>query len=84
MMRYLARFLRDATGAAATTMIVGFLVVALIASALVPTIVTTLVGADQTSWPDLLVTVWDFLPVIIGIAILLVFLRKVGIGGDAT
>lgn len=56
-----------------------WLVVIFAAAILIPILVTQVTGADQSGWPTALVTIWDNIPVFVGLGILLGILGLVGI-----
>lgn len=51
--------------------VVNFVVVLLVVAILVPTGLTTLLDVDTAAWPTLLVTIWDFMPIMAMLGILL-------------
>lgn len=55
--------------------IVNFVVVLLVIAILVPLGLTTLLDVDTTGWPTLMITIWDFVPIM---AILGVLLAVIG------
>ncbi|MBW8035451.1 MAG: hypothetical protein FVQ79_07425 [Planctomycetes bacterium] len=60
---------------------INWLIIAILAAALVPSIMDTLIAVDTTTWPAIAVLVWDNLPVFIIIGVLFLILRKTGIMG---
>ena len=58
---------------------VEWLVVAILAAALVPSIMTTLLAVDTTTWGTMPALIWDNLPVFLIIGVLYIFLKKTGI-----
>lgn len=60
---------------------INWLIIAILAAALVPSIMDTLIAVDTTTWPAIAVLVWDNLPVFIIIGVLFLILRKTGILG---
>jgi hypothetical protein len=51
--------------------ILGFVVVAIVIALGIPIAIEALVGVDTTTWPAALVSVWEFLPIGIGIGVLI-------------
>lgn len=63
--------------------VINMVVVALLIAILLPLGIDALVDVDTTDWPDLLVTVFDFLPILVGVAALIgivAFIRMRGRG----
>jgi len=58
-----------------------WLIIAILAAALVPGIMTTLLGVDTTGWPAIAITVWDNLPIFVIIGVMFLVLKKTGILG---
>jgi len=63
--------------------VVGLVIAALVVAWLVPMAVTALVGVDTSTWTEPLATIWPYIPAIIGIAILLLFLGYVKFRGGS-
>ena len=60
---------------------ISWLIIAILAAALVPSIMDTLITVDTSTWPAIAVLVWDNLPVFIIIGVLFIILRQTGILG---
>lgn len=58
---------------------VNWLVIALLAAALMPSIMDALIDVDTSSWPAIAQTVWDNLPVFIIIGVMFLILRRTGL-----
>lgn len=52
----------------------GMLKTVFMVAILFPIIITQLIGVDTSGWPAALVTVWDNLPIILGLVLLIGFL----------
>jgi hypothetical protein len=59
---------------------VNWLVIAILAAALVPAIMDALTSVDTSSWPTIAALIWDNLPVFIIVGILFIILRRTGLG----
>lgn len=55
--------------------------IAFITAILFPIIIVQLNAVDTSGWDATLVTIWDNLPIFIGVGVLFVFLKLGGIGG---
>lgn len=62
---------RSEIGALSVNTIIGFVVIAVVLAVLFPFIISTLTGVDTSGWDPMLVTIWDFLPIILGVGILI-------------
>ena len=58
---------------------VDWLIIAILAAALVPSIFTTFLSVDTSGWPEVAVLVWDNLPIFIIIGVLYLILRRTGL-----
>lgn len=58
---------------------VNWLIIAILAAALVPSIMDSLLDVDTSSWPAVAALVWDNLPVFIIIGVLYLILRRTGL-----
>ncbi len=54
--------------------------VAFIVAILFPIIITQLDGVDTSGWDATLITIWNNLPIFLGIGVLFLFLKMGGIG----
>jgi hypothetical protein len=59
--------------------LVNWLVIAILAAALVPSIMDSLLAVDTSTWPPIASLVWDNLPVFIIVGILFLILRRTGL-----
>lgn len=59
------------------------LVICLLAAALLPVAIETLIGVNTTTWSTGAVAIWDALPIIILVGVLLGFLAFTKIGGSS-
>jgi hypothetical protein len=62
---------------------VDWLVIAILAAALIPAIFDTLLSVDTSGWPTVAALVWDNLTIFIIIGVLYLILRKTGIVGNS-
>jgi hypothetical protein len=58
---------------------VDWLIIAILAAALVPAIFETLLAVDTTSWPAIAALIWDNLPIFIIVGVLYLILRRTGL-----
>lgn len=55
--------------------------IAFVTAILFPIIITQLNGVNTSGWDATLITIWDNLPIFIGIGVLFLFLKMGGISG---
>jgi uncharacterized BrkB/YihY/UPF0761 family membrane protein len=75
------RIVRSQVGASGTEVLIGFLVIAILASVLIPVAITTISDTDTSGWGASEVLIWGLLPLIIVVGLLFMFLRRAGLGG---
>ena len=68
-------------GASGVDVLVGFLVIALLASVLIPVAITLINDTDTTGWGGSEILIWGLLPLIVVVGLLFMFLKKAGLGG---
>ncbi len=67
-------------GAVGADVLVGFLVIAILASVLIPVAITTISDTDTTGWGASEILIWGLLPLIIVVGLLFMFLKRAGLG----